>query len=437
MSDERQLSVHLRDFNSCDASLEVWLVLRSSGLAFDAHCHPEGEAIRAEAVPLGQLPVLIASDCPVWDSLAIAELIAELQPAMWPLDPRKRARARSIASELHSGFAGIRRLLPLDLLGHFDPPGKLTRATQADVQRMIEICECFCEASKEEGPFLFGEFSIVDAFMTPVAARIVTYSIEVQETTSAYVDTLMAWPPMTEWLEHASRRIEDVAAGKSPASLVNRWSYPGADPTAIEPRDMETRIPTAFAPPEVIEKALPDEITGDVEPVAEEPDSGDAPLDPGNVPESARDDVPDSFGRDPSLDLTIYERPEDAGGNDEDEADKDRVTPPEPAGTVSEPEKKAAIPDVDGDSPAFERKASPPEDSGKKPSMPPPPRARDLPWLRKEEVRTPDRPGPAGGMPSARPTTTDGEHRVTGPGEAAQERKVTIQPIGAGTRRRR
>ncbi|MEZ5846183.1 MAG: hypothetical protein R3C70_05470 [Geminicoccaceae bacterium] len=431
MKDRYQLSIHLRDFNNCDASLETWLVLRSSGLAFEACCHADSEGCRTAPVPIGHLPVLVASDCPIWDSIAVSELIAELQPSLWPLDPRQRAHARAVANEIHSGFSGIRRLLPLDLLGHFEAPGKLTRATHADVRRLIEICEHFRgKLSTGDGPFLFGEFSIVDAILTPIAARVVTYSIDVQDITSAYVDALMAWPPMVEWQEHASNRIEAIAAGEPAGSLESRWSYSGIDPTAIETRETEAGVPVGSRPPPETETrpAATDESSHD----QPEEAKGEKP-----VPQAVSEPPPPVIGRDPSLDMTIYERPE---------GPEQRPDPAQRGATTSDPQRPPHLP-------PGEISSTSTGSDGRR-TMPPPPRARDLPWIPGSRDRSAEagsglrKPGrPLSSSPETNDKTGHPDQPDTGPlverneegstGPQQDRSRITIQPIGAGTRRRR
>ena len=93
----------------------------------------------AEFSPSGKLPVLLAEGVPIWDSLAIAEFVAELEPGIWPLDPIARAEARSVAAEMHSGFAELRRLMPMDVVSRFAMPGRLPRGLAADIARIKSI----------------------------------------------------------------------------------------------------------------------------------------------------------------------------------------------------------------------------------------------------------------------------------------------------------
>jgi glutathione S-transferase len=162
-------------------SLRAWLVAKRSGARFqetlidlrEVETSPE---IRAQ-VPSGLVPALRDGDLLVWDSLAISEYLAERFPQarLWPQDPSARAQARSAAAEMHSGFAALRDHCPMDLSR---PPERreLTPAVEADVRRIVELWRDLLDRSG--GPWLFGAWSIADAFYTPVATRFRTYAVD-------------------------------------------------------------------------------------------------------------------------------------------------------------------------------------------------------------------------------------------------------------------
>src|SRR5262249_27947343 len=131
----------------------------------------------------GKVPVLLDGDLAIWDTLAIAEYLAEKFPekALWPRDARRRARARSVSAEMHSGFGDLRNHFPMNIDAALPEVGARMLATQpavrADVERVVALWE---DALAESGgPFLFGDFSIADAFFAPVVMRLTTYAVPV------------------------------------------------------------------------------------------------------------------------------------------------------------------------------------------------------------------------------------------------------------------
>ena len=149
-----QPALHLiiGNYNTSSWSLRAWLALRLAKLAFDETRIPLRLSTTpgriAEFSPSGKLPVLLAEGVPIWDLLAIAEFVAELEPGIWPLDPIARAEARAVAAEMHSGFAELRRLMPMDVVSRFAMPGRLPRRArrrhrshQIDLAALpIQIC---------------------------------------------------------------------------------------------------------------------------------------------------------------------------------------------------------------------------------------------------------------------------------------------------------
>jgi len=186
-------------------SLRAWLLLRQTAIPFEeekiSFNAPDFKARVGRYSPVGKVPVLVDDDLVVWDSLAIAEYLAEKYPEkkLWPEDRSARARARSFCAEMHSGFAAMRNhmgmnceLLVKSVL--FDV------AVQRDVQRMLEIWRECRERYAGEGPFLFGPFTIADAFFAPVTRRFVSYGTVLPEVGQRYVDTMTSLSSMQEWL---------------------------------------------------------------------------------------------------------------------------------------------------------------------------------------------------------------------------------------------
>jgi glutathione S-transferase len=190
-------------------SLRPWLVLKHTGAPFEEIVVPLDMPDTAENIrkysPSGRVPALMDGDLTVWDTMAIAEYLNEKFPeqALWPRDPAQRARARSVAAEMHSGFANLRNDCSMKILQQY-PPKALRPETQAEVDRIVAIWEeCL---KRSGGPFLFGKQPcIADAFYAPVVSRFRTYSIPVSGAAKAYCDTVWSWPALQAWVADAQR----------------------------------------------------------------------------------------------------------------------------------------------------------------------------------------------------------------------------------------
>ncbi|HEY9274275.1 glutathione S-transferase family protein [Achromobacter sp.] len=189
-------------------SLRPWIALRATGIAFTEQklgFFTEEFSRRVSAVsPAGLVPVLLDGDFPVWDSLAICEYLAERHPeaGLWPQDPKARARARSLAAQMHSGFGAMRQALPMNVEARL-PGIDLPEAAQQDISRLQAIWHDTRAEFGQGGPFLFGAFSIADAFFAPVVSRFNTYGIAAAGSVRDYMDAVLALPAMQEWTRDA------------------------------------------------------------------------------------------------------------------------------------------------------------------------------------------------------------------------------------------
>ncbi|MEM8785835.1 MAG: glutathione S-transferase family protein [Pseudomonadota bacterium] len=185
-------------------SMRPWLVLRAAGIDFEETVIALGEPDTAARIgawsPSGLVPALRDGDLTVWDSLAITEYLAERFPdrGIWPSAPSARARARSIAAEMHGGFMPLRQALPMNLRVKGTVPLTDPAVLKA-VQRVIDIWTTCLEAGPQGGDFLFGPFCAADAFYAPVVTRFETYGIEVPPQARRYMDTVLSFPPMQDW----------------------------------------------------------------------------------------------------------------------------------------------------------------------------------------------------------------------------------------------
>jgi Glutathione S-transferase len=189
-------------------SLRPWLALKAADIAFREKklgLFTEDFAREVGAVsPAGLVPVLLDGDFAVWDSLAICEYVAERHPDkhLWPEDPRARARARSLAAQMHSGFTAMRNALPMNIEAHL-PGIELSEAARQDISRIQAIWQDARAEFGRGGPFLFGRFSIADAFYAPVVSRFVTYDVPAAGPVREYMDAVLSLPAMQEWMREA------------------------------------------------------------------------------------------------------------------------------------------------------------------------------------------------------------------------------------------
>jgi len=151
----------------------------------------------------GRVPVLLAGEMTIWDSLAICEYLAEQFPDkhLWPQDVAARAMARSITAEMHSGFASLRNDMSMNIQAKLPGRGR-TPGAQADIGRICEIWEeCLARFGHHE--YLFGDFSIADAFYAPVVMRFKTYGVALAPALQAYCDRVLAHPAVARWVREA------------------------------------------------------------------------------------------------------------------------------------------------------------------------------------------------------------------------------------------
>ncbi|WP_339747900.1 glutathione S-transferase family protein [uncultured Maricaulis sp.] len=197
--------LHIGNKRLSSWSLRPWLALRKGGIDFDEHMIPldlPGTRAALEAAsPGGTVPVLETGGVAIWDSLAICEWVAERAPQLWPSDPAIRGQARSVTAAMHSGFFALRRSCSMDLCR---PVAAITLddATRKDI---ATIQAMWAAVRSGEGPFLFGSWTIADAFFTPVAARFHHFAVPLDAASQVYCDTLLADQDYRDWFDAAQR----------------------------------------------------------------------------------------------------------------------------------------------------------------------------------------------------------------------------------------
>jgi len=221
------LQLHIGNKNYSSWSMRPWVLLRHFGLPFEEVMHrfdsfDAGSRFKravTQLSPVGKVPLLVHGDLVVWDTLAIAEYLAEYaaenfpEQALWPRDQADRARARSLCAEMHSGFAALRSACPMNIEASLPAVGARVLAEQpavaADLARIVGMWQAALAASG--GPFLFGSFGIVDAYYAPVVARLRSYGLPVPAEVAAYMLRLWASPGVAAWVDGVLAEREFLA----------------------------------------------------------------------------------------------------------------------------------------------------------------------------------------------------------------------------------
>ena len=219
-------------------SMRPWVLLTQAGIPFTERMvrfdsfEPDSAFKQALAgvSPTGKVPVLIDdSQCTaegqplaIWDTLAIAEYLAERHPekALWPTHTVARALARSACAEMHSGFGALRSHFPMNIEASLPDVGQLVLRDQAavlsDLQRLFTLWQGLLAASG--GPLLFGTFTVADAYFAPVVMRLTTYGVALPDGIRAYADEVRALPAVQTWIADA-RQEADFLAFEEPYRL--------------------------------------------------------------------------------------------------------------------------------------------------------------------------------------------------------------------------
>ena len=220
------LKLYVGNKNYSSWSMRPWVLLKQAGIdfeevvvRFDSFDTQSAFKQTINAVtPVGKVPALVDDTLVVWDSLAIAEYLADQFPEknLWPADRAARARARSVCAEMHSGFGALRSACPMNIEAHLPEIGQLIwrdkPGVMADVQRLVAMWSALLES--HGGPMLFGHFTIADAYFAPVCTRLQTYALPVPALIAAYISRVLALPGVKAWvdaalLEHDFRGFEE------------------------------------------------------------------------------------------------------------------------------------------------------------------------------------------------------------------------------------
>ncbi|HSV80346.1 MAG TPA: glutathione S-transferase family protein [Ramlibacter sp.] len=209
------LTLYIGNKNYSSWSMRPWVLLKQAGIPFTERmvrfdgfdADSEFKQTILQVNPAGRVPTLMDDGFAVWDTLAIAEYLAERFPEhqLWPRDRAARARARSVCGEMHAGFNGLRTHCSMNIEASLPEAGAIALrdqpAVRADLERIVAMWTALLE--EHGGPLLFGEFTIADAYYAPVCMRIRTYALPVPAAVTAYVDRVRALPSVQAWVQDA------------------------------------------------------------------------------------------------------------------------------------------------------------------------------------------------------------------------------------------
>jgi len=210
-----QASLVIGNKNYSSWSLRAWLLFAETGIEFFEQRVPlDIESTAAELArfsPSGRVPVLLLDDEVIWDTLAIAETVAERWPEkeLWPADAAARAHARSISAEMHAGFAPLREAMPMNCRA-MGRKVSIPDDLATDINRIFDIWSDCQRRYHSAGDWLFGKFSIADAMFAPVVLRFRTYGINLPESASVYPERLLNSESMQNWLAAAESEVEVI-----------------------------------------------------------------------------------------------------------------------------------------------------------------------------------------------------------------------------------
>jgi len=224
------LKLYVGNKNYSSWSMRPWVAMTQADIAFE-EVYVRFDSFSEESQfkqrmtdlnPVGKVPVLQDGPLNIWDTLAIAEYLAESFPEkqLWPADKATRARARSICAEMHSGFSALRSHCPMNIEALLPNRGALIwrdhAGVRADVQRIVDMWTPLLQS--HGGPMLFGAFTLADAYFAPVVMRLHSYALPVPTLISAYMERVQALPGVKAWVQSALAE-KDFLAFEEPYRL--------------------------------------------------------------------------------------------------------------------------------------------------------------------------------------------------------------------------
>jgi glutathione S-transferase len=214
------MQLYIGNKNYSSWSMRPWVLLRQFDIPFEEvmvrfdsfAADSRFKTTMAALAPTAKVPVLVVDGVAVWDTLAIAETLAErhAEKPLWPCEWAARARARSLCAEMHAGFSALRNHCAMNIEASLPEVGARVLAEQPGAQaELARLEQMWGEALADHGgPFLFGDFSIADAFFAPVVSRLRTYALPVSARTQAYMEAVWSSPGVAEWVRQAHAEAE-------------------------------------------------------------------------------------------------------------------------------------------------------------------------------------------------------------------------------------
>ncbi|NBX53966.1 MAG: glutathione S-transferase family protein [Betaproteobacteria bacterium] len=229
------LTLYIGNKNYSSWSMRPWVLMRQMGIAFTEH-KERFDSFDAQSQfkhallalnPQGKVPVLIDEGWVIWDSLAIAEYLAEKYPQLplWPTHLRRRAHARSLCADIHSGYSALRQHCGMNIEAELNDVGKILWTQKADLRADVQrLCQALSKPLLQQAHpnMLMGDFGIVDAFYAPVCSRIRTYGLPVTDMVQSYVDRVLKLPAVQQWCEDA-RHERDFLPFEEPYRTPPSW----------------------------------------------------------------------------------------------------------------------------------------------------------------------------------------------------------------------
>ncbi len=195
-------------------SMRPWLLLKAFGIPFEEINIALYQKNTAEKLgpysPSLKVPALLHNQTTVWDSLAICEYISEqlLDGRGWPMNPKKRASARSVCAEVHAEFPHVKKDWPMNCKASVNMP--VSEKLGDEIARVDAIWSCCRRKYGVDGEYLFGKFSIADCMFAPLAVCFRAYGANLSAQAQQYADTLLANPHVQEWIRQGREEQEPV-----------------------------------------------------------------------------------------------------------------------------------------------------------------------------------------------------------------------------------
>lgn len=201
MNEELTLVIGNRNYSSW--SMRAWLALKFAKLPFkEVHVNlfesGARQQVREFGGETGLVPLLVDGHCAIWETNAIVEYLYEKCPSIWPSAPASRARARSLCSEVSSGFSSLKNELPVNIRAR-KLATTISPSTQVDIDRVCQIWQnC---SNVYPGPWLLGEFCAADMYFAPIATRFQSYGVKLKSDALLYQQAILTHPLVSEWIK--------------------------------------------------------------------------------------------------------------------------------------------------------------------------------------------------------------------------------------------